>query len=454
MISWWLRTCVVPPWALHERSPYLRVAARLERERKLSLAERQERQWRALQAIVRHAWQESPFYRRRFGEAGFEPGDLRTWDDLRRLPILTKQDVRTEADALVARSHAGAPLLRKRTSGSTGVSLHVQVDDVCNERRRGVTLFRDRWTGWNLGEYRAAIWGNPPPAVRWRQRLRSALLERTFYLDTLRMDEAMLRQFAESILVRKPTLLWGHAHSLALFAQYWEEHYPGAHRFKGVLSTAMVLHRHERETIERVFGTRVFDRYGCEEVSLIASECESHSGLHVNTDALVVEIDRRDSEPAGHILVTDLWNQGMPFIRYEVGDRGVEGSATCDCGRTYPLLASVTGRVADYLWTPRGERVSGISLTENFATLIPGVRQVQILQDHLTQIVISVVPDVGFGDGSRNAIAALVEKRFGPEMAFAIELVETIPQEPSGKYRFTICRIPDAEVSAFRHARN
>ena len=447
MIPWALRTFVVPPWALHERSPYLRVAARLEKERALPLEARRERQWRELQAVVAHAWRESPFYRQRFETIGFEPGDLRSWDDWRRVPVLTKDDVRNHAEALVARSYVGTALGRKRTSGSTGVSLHVQVDERCSEWRRGVTLFRDRWTGWDLGEYRAAIWGNPPPARRWRQRWRNALLERTFYLDTLRMDEAMMERFAAAIVDRRATLLWGHAHSLYLFARFWEARGFGPHRFKGILSTAMVLHAHERAALERIFSSPVFDRYGCEEVSLIASECEAHQGLHVNTDALVVEIDRRAAgEEAGHVVVTDLRNYGMPFLRYDVGDRAVEGKSPCACGRSYPLLERITGRVADYLVTPRGEFVSGISLTENFATLIPGVRQVQIIQERLTHLLIRVVPDVGFDDGSRAAIARLVVERFGTEMGYDIDPVTHIPQEASGKYRFTICKIPPAEL--------
>lgn len=440
MMAWCLRTFVAPPWAIWEHSPYLRVSARLERERAMPLELRRERQWRELCAIVAHAFHESPFYRQRLQQAGLEPGDLRSWDDLRRLPILTKDDVREHGADMVARSYNSDTLLRKRTSGSTGVSLHLLMDEACNEWRRGVVQYRDRWTGWNLGELRAAVWGNPPKPTL-RQSLRNALLERTFYLDTLRMNESMMVSFAKQILTRHPTLLWGHAHSLYLFARFWESRSYPRPELKGVLSTAMVLHAHEREAIERVFGAHVFDRYGCEEVSLIASECEAHEGLHVNTDSLIVEVDRRDDDPAGHVLVTDLRNHGMPFIRYEVGDRAIASERRCSCGRTHPLLQAVAGRVADYLYTPTGELVSGISLTENFATLISGVRQVQIEQDRLDHIVIRVVPEAEFGTKSRQAITALVAQRFGSQMQHDLDLVEKIPQEPSGKYRFSICRI-------------
>jgi phenylacetate-CoA ligase len=443
--TWIFRNLVAPAWAAHERSPYLRIAARLERQRGLSLDERRARQWAGLQAVLAHAWRETDFYRERLRAVGFAPGDLRSWDDLARLPVLTKQDVREHGELLLARSVAPRRLRRKRTSGSTGVSLHLQVDDACLQWQRGVALYRDRWTGWDLGEFRAAVWGNPPPGRSRRQRLRNALLDRTFYLDTLRMDETMLDAFARAILRKRPTLLWGHAHSLFLFARFWERRGYPTHRFKGIVSTAMMLFRHERDAIQRLFDSPVFDRYGCEEVSLIASECEAHEGLHVNTDSLVVEIQARDGEPEGEILVTDLRNLGMPFIRYAVGDRAVLSPRTCSCGRSYPLLERITGRVADYLYTPAGELVSGISLTENFATLIPGVEQVQIVQDRLAHLLVRVVPAPDFGPATRAAVAAKVEERFGPRMLHDLELVDRIPQEASGKYRFTICRIPESE---------
>ena len=101
----------------------------------------------------------------------------------------------------------------------------------------------------------------------------------------------------------------------------------------------------------------------------------------------------------------------------------------------------MTGRVADYLVTPDGELVSGISLTENFATLIPGVAQVQIIQDARNHLVVRTVPASSFDEVSRREIARLVTERFGPTMRHTVEMVDRIPQERSGKYRFSICRL-------------
>jgi phenylacetate-CoA ligase len=131
----------------------------------------------------------------------------------------------------------------------------------------------------------------------------------------------------------------------------------------------------------------------------------------------------------------------MPFIRYEVGDTAVPTDQTCSCGRTYPLLKRITGRVADYLRTPEGEWISGISLTENFATLIPGLHQIQILQEETDFLMLRIVRGPNFDDGSKRLMTELIQQRFGSRMRFVIEYVDSIEPEPSGKYRFSICRI-------------
>lgn len=444
LAPWILRHTTIPLWALYERSPYRRIAERLEAEGALPLEVRRQRQLADLRHQLEHA-SRLPHYRDRFRDAGFEPGDLRSLDDLAHLPMLSKDDLR-DTKRFLASEHTPGDLVHKRTSGSTGMPLQVVVDRRCHERRRGVLLYRDRWTGWRPGERRAVLRGVVSEGRGSRHRLRQALVYRISCLDTLKLDEATLHAFALRILRERPTLLFGQAHSMFLLARFWEERALPAYRFRAALSTAMPLVQHERRTIEQVFDTRVFDRYGCEELSLIATECEAHTGLHVNTDALMVEIVPDGAGDAGgRVVVTDLWNRAMPLIRYDVGDRAAASSHTCPCGRTYPLLERVLGRVADHLWTPAGRCVSGIPLTEVMAALAPAIRQVQIVQDRIDHLRLRIVAGDGFGDGTRSALAREVERLFGTEMHHSIELLAEIPREPSGKYRFTVCALPEGE---------
>jgi phenylacetate-CoA ligase len=170
-------------------------------------------------------------------------------------------------------------------------------------------------------------------------------------------------------------------------------------------------------------------------LSLIASECEEHDGLHVNADSLYTEV-----QSDGKLLVTDLVNRGMPLVRYQVGDVVVPSSRACKCGRGLPLIERVEGRDADYVVTPAGNLISGISLTENFANLIPGTAQVQIVQESITQLRIRLVVE-DFDDLGRLKVAELVRDTFGDGVTHEVELVDAIPQEPSGKYRFCISKV-------------
>jgi phenylacetate-CoA ligase len=447
MYSKVVRYIVAPMWAAKERSPYLRHLNYLEKSQFRPLEEVKQDQWGRLRKLLQHAYDNTEYYAEKLRACGLTPDDIRSWNDLQSLPFLTKDDIRANRERMVAKNVPRRKLIPKKTSGSTGVSLEFYWDEDSRQWKRACTIRHDRWTGWDLGERVGAIWGNPSYGKSWRGRVRNLLLERCSYLDTLKMGEEDIMDFCHEIKKKRPTLLFGHAHSLYLLANFLHSRGLADIRPKGIISAAMVLHDHERRQIEEVFRCKVTNRYGCEEVSLIASECEEHKGLHINMDTLIVETirDGKDVPPGvpGAVVVTDLTNYGMPFIRYKIGDVAVASDRVCNCGRTYPLIESVEGRSADYIVTPEGNFVSGISLTENFGSLLSGVKQLQIIQERLDYLVFRIVRAKDFGEETERQIAGLVKERFGPKMRYSLEYVESVQQESSGKYRFCISKVPN-----------
>jgi phenylacetate-coenzyme A ligase PaaK-like adenylate-forming protein len=417
----------------------------------------QQRQWNApetihaqqaeaLRRLLFHAYETVPFYRSAFIALGWHPSDFRRLEDLEALPILTKADIRANAAALRSTACRSPGMTLKKTSGSTGVPLEIAVDRDSMEWKRACTIRSDEWSGWKLGRRVAKVWGNPEYLQQgFKGRLRNYLVDRARYLDTIGLDDQRIRSFAESLRRKQPSLLFGHAHSLYLFACHVKKNYFGAIRPDGIISTAMLLHDWQRTVIEQAFGCPVTNRYGCEEVSLIACECEQHRGLHLNADAHYSEIldDRPTDEGTdeGSLIVTDLTNYAMPLIRYKVGDVVVKSDRRCICGRGLPLIEKVEGRDADYVLTPAGKLISGISLTENFALHIRGTAQVQIVQESERFLRLRLVPADDFGPESQWQIEELVRETFGAEMDYDVELVDSIPQEPSGKYRFCISKV-------------
>lgn len=411
------------------------------------------RQLASLQAVLQHAWDTVPFYRTRWQAAGLHPDNVTSLEDLSRFPVLTKYDLRTHAKELRSCAFADRDVFLKTTSGSTGVPLTVAVDREAMDWKRAATVRSDQWSGWRRGTRVARLWGHTASdRGSWKTRLRRAVLERECYLNTLDMTEDRMRAFAAGLVSRPPGLIFGHAHSLYLFAVYVRKHFPDVIRPDGVISTAMILHDWQRAVIEDAFGTPVTNRYGCEELSLVASECEEHDGLHINADSVYAEIvpdaALSTAPGGGRLVLTDLLNRAMPLIRYQVGDVAVPKAMPCPCGRGLPMLASVTGREADYVLAPDGRLISGISLTDHFATEIRGATQVQLVQDTRTAIRLRLVADERFDDASRARVASLSRELFGPAMRAEVELVDRIPQEPSGKYRFCVSPVAVEHIRA------
>jgi phenylacetate-CoA ligase len=444
------RHIVQPLVAAKNGSDHLRYLKTLRKTQFDSREAIEQRQLEQLQGVLRHAYFTVPFYQRTWRAAGVHPCDVRTLADLAAFPIITKQELREHEHEFHSDAFRNRHCVVKRTSGSTGVPLTIRLDEAGKQWKYACTLRSDEWSGWRLGQRIAKVWGNPEYRhFGWRGRLRNSLVERAIYLDTIHLTEERIREFATALRRHRPGLLFGHAHSLYLLAERLKSEGILDIRPNGIISTAMPLHAWQRKTIEEVFQVHATDRYGCEEVSLIASECEHHHGMHINADSVYLEVGRKptDERPwatTGPLLVTDLTNFAMPLIRYQNGDHVTLSNRPCECGRGLPMLERVEGRDADFVVTPRGTLISGISLTENFALHIDGTAQMQLIQEEVEFLRLRIVPTAKFNDTSRRQIAKLVEDTFGPEMRHEVELVNAIEQEKSGKYRFCVSKVsPD-----------
>lgn len=420
----------------------------LRRSQFLPAVQLRDLQLRTLRQIVSHAFDNNPFYRDRFTRAGFHPSDLKSLSDLAGLPLLTKDDIRSGLSGSFSRGYTPDNSLHKRTGGSTGVPVHVYIDKAAWGRKRAAVERHDGWAGWRPGLRMAAVWGNTTKRPPWRARLRNTLSSRACYLDTLQFTEARLENFVAYLRRARPPLLFGHAHSVYRLAEYVDSLKGPPIRFRSVITTAMTLSPGERARIEEVFASPVFNRYGCEELSIIASECDQHSGLHVFAEGVFLEYLDPPAPGLPHpLVVTDLLNHAMPLIRYEIGDLAIPADKPCPCGRGLPLLSEVSGRTADFLYTPEGKPVFGISILDTFVIHIPGIRQAQIVQDRLNHIRIRLVRDAGFNDDTLTRLGQAVVEIFGPGMKWDAEFVDSIGTTAAGKYRFSICEIPGSESS-------
>ncbi len=403
-----------------------------------------ELQWQRLRGILHHAYTQCPFYRACFDRAGLTPHDFRKLEDLRALPVLEKRDIQERGEDMVARDWPRGDLIANQTGGSTGtpVQFYLSKDRKCS--RAAATLRHNLWAGWRIGDRAAVVWGAPHdrPPDSWRTRLRGTLLREPLWLDTANITEASLAQFHTTLIRYRPRIIQAYARSAVLFARYLQARGQTPHRPYSIVTSAEVLEAEERRLLEDVFGCPIFNRYGCREVSVIASECSAHSGLHIMAEGLYVEIETRHgpAKPGemGSILVTDLLNYAMPLIRYRIGDVGAWASGSCSCGRGLPRLERIAGRVTDFLVGCDGRLVSGVYLATYVVAQRPSLGQVQIVQRKAGAVTYRIKPGRDFHpDRDLEYLQATTRRYLGSEARIESEVVEELSAESSGKFLFS-----------------
>jgi phenylacetate-CoA ligase len=435
---------IYPAWVLKNRSARLHYLRDMERRQFWPAEKLAEYQWAAFRKLVAHAIETSPFYRDSFRRAGVSLDDLRTPGDIRWVPTVSKEQIQQHRDEMISSRYRREELVEDKTGGSTGSPLSFFYDHDRFDSREAATLRHDRWTGWDIGERRAVLWGSGRDIARARAikaRLRSRFVSRTLTLDASAIDDAAMAQFARSLQRYRPTLLVAYANAIAMFARYVRDEKIRGITAKGIISSAEVLTPENRELIEATFGCRVFDRYGCREFSVIASECSEHTGMHVNADNLLVETVT-DAGPVvgedGEIVITDLRNFAMPLIRYRIKDVGRLLPDACGCGRGLPLMRISGGRTSDFLTATNGRKCSALVLAAHAITRIPGIEQVQFVQHQRGTVALNLVKGPVWSETATATLLANLREWLGEDMRFVVSYHARIPQEESGKYRFCV----------------
>ena len=404
-------------------------------------------QWQRLKRLLEHCQREVPYYQRRWHELGVTPDDIRTPADYAQLPVLTKADIRANFDALQASSQRGT-LLFKATGGSTGEPMRFGYTRESNDRRTAVMWRGYGWAGSRMGRRTLFLWGgavgDPTRAHQLKDRIYNALFARRI-LNSFHMTEANMASYADAIDRYRPEVIVAYVGPLVRLAQWLLATGRKVWQPQSIIGAAEALHGFQREILEQAFGCPAFNTYGCREFMLIASECEQRHGLHINTDHLVVELrrpaDARPEHSTGEVVITDLFNYGMPLLRYVNGDMATHSNASCPCGRGLPLLERIDGRVLDVIRTPDGHILPG-EFFPHMLKDVPGVVRFQLVQRQLDRLDLAIVRGAGFNDASLASIRREVGKVLGESITLDCRFVDDIPLTPSGKLRVTVSELP------------
>jgi aspartate 1-decarboxylase len=207
---------------------------------------------------------------------------------------------------------------------------------------------------------------------------------------------------------------------------------------------------HQAEIIREVFRCPLFDRYGSNEFATVAQDCDQHKGFHVFSDLLHVEVIHESGRPAqsgevGELVVTDLMNLYMPFLRYRTGDLAVPTVRTCTCGRGFPLLDRIEGRTFDAVVSADGKSAGGFFWTY-LSRVVPGIKQFQIEQRERSGVIFRIVPGPEWKDEYQKELEGKIKENMGRGFGVSFEMVREIPLTKAGKFRFISSKLGERLV--------
>jgi phenylacetate-CoA ligase len=356
-------------------------------------------------------------------------------------PIIDKEEVlRRQTDYL---QHGRLPRHRltvAETSGTTGTPMDVF-------RSLGSMLYEEafhlqhwHWAGWQAGQRQAVLRGDTlvpihrdEPPFWFEDSVGSQLM-----LSTRHLNRDNAPAFAQALLrfgARQLRAYPSAAHELAVLVEATGIPL----RFEAVITGSEMLYAFQRDRIERVFGARVFDFYGMAERVAFAAECE-RGRLHVNPEYGVLEIVDSEGAPTdgeGTLVGTSLHNRVMPLIRYRMNDTARWSQEPCPCGRTYPVIERISGRLADQLFDLDGRPVNCTMIGFAFDGM-HNIRKAQVAQVAGDLWVIRIVPSANYSgeDGAR--VLNKLARDVSPRVAARIDLASEIPSQPSGKYKWVV----------------
>jgi phenylacetate-CoA ligase len=387
-------------------------------------------QLKKLEAMVKHAYHNVPFYHDLYKKNKVKPEDIKTLKDIEKLPVITKADVIDNfPQNITCRGTEPEKCTVRRTSGSTGIPLKVLEDPVITDYSNALVYYSFFEMGLRLRDRFTDI-TYPPFNKSWLHY--SGLFNKHFVPIPEPAEENIqkLREINPQVLYAGPPML-------TLYGKIMQEQGIKDVNPRIAITHGATLFPEARKLIENAFNTEVFDTYGSMEFMRLAFECQEHNGLHAVSDAAIMEFLKDDEKVAegeqGEIVATSLYSYTMPLIRYQLDDLGSFTEEKCSCGRTHPLIKEVSGRKDDFCVLPSGKIISWYLFYRGLITA-PGVRQYQILQERKNDFKVLIVEGQGFNENSIQQIEETIRNGCQGEPVYVkVKTVEKIPCGRTGK---------------------
>ncbi|HKR09488.1 MAG TPA: hypothetical protein VJS39_09885 [Gemmatimonadaceae bacterium] len=388
-----------------------------------------------LTRVVTAAATDVEFYRRR----GMQPIEFTSFEQLREIPLLTKEDVQGAGRELISDRHRSGRLSEVHTGGTTGKPLAIYCDAETLQRNYAFFTRFKEWAG-VFGAARIATFAGRtlvPEAGKapyWR-RNRAA---NTMLFSSYHIGPNTLPYYVDTLATFKPDLIDTYPSSIEPIARHLIDNGITNIRPRAVITSSETLFPAVRSLIEQAFGCPVFDHYGSAEMAALVTQCEAGT-YHVVPEFGVVEI-LDNGVPVGvgergEIVATGFINPVMPLLRYATGDYAVRGEDACRCGRAGPTIASIEGRMDDVVVTPEGNLVGRL---DPIFKAVSSLYETRIVQDAADHLRVETVVRGELAHDQERELERQLRARVGPTMRISIVRVPSIERTARGKLRTVV----------------
>ena len=396
-----------------------------------------------LRRLILHSYRNVPYYTRIFKKIGIVNNDEVDLSKFNEIPILTKEIIRNNKE-LISSDYTTRKWYYNSSGGSTGEPVRY-VQDREYEKWGCATYhyyYNDILGIDESSVKKVYLWGSERDLIEGSMGMKAKRynwLSNSLFLNSFKMTKEDMKQYVKSINDYKPEIIRGYAGSLYLLCKFIRNNGLEVFSPKVVVSSAEMLSNEMRLVIEDTFKTKVYDYYGSREANNIAGECEKGS-KHILAFHNYIEILDDSDQPTpegeeGRVIVTNLHNYSMPFIRYEIGDMAIPGTKRCECGNISPTLEIITGRITEHFLLRDGTIISGAALTLSF-NLMDWVKSFQIIQEDYEKVKILIIPENTINESEKIQVEKKLKLLLGPDCIIIWEFVNEIEKSNSGKYLY------------------
>jgi phenylacetate-CoA ligase len=396
----------------------------------------------AINSILSYAFNNSPFYNKlyRSSQLFIKNGTIQieALEDLSYLPTISKADLINYINRISKKKLLAST---KTTGGSTGEPVVLNKTTSALARERAATWRAYEWAGLSVGDPQLRFWGVPHTrTARWKARITDIVSNRV-RISAFKIDNENLMNYYNQALKIRPKYIYGYVSAIEQFAHFvCDNSLAPLTSLKSIITTSEVLSERSCNIIQKAFGVKVYNEYGCGEVGSIAHECE-YGNMHIMSDNVHVEV-HHDKEGGGSncgdLVITDLHNRATPLIRYRIGDFGTISQRQCECGRTLPILDKIHGRAYDIIITPSGLKVHPealIYIFEEIQSRTNAFRQFQAIQKSLTEFEVKIIPSDFYSEEIEKLLIEKLKCKLDSRIKFVIKKVCRLEREKSGKMR-------------------